>query len=145
MSGHIVVGYDGSALGRDALCWAVDMARRWGATLVAISCWLPPPGPGAPRLDLPADYLRGLEAHMRETLSAGLRDCGARDDGITVDERVVESQPADALLEAAKDADMLVVGSHGRGGMRRLLLGSVSRECVLHSPCPVVVVPSRHR
>ena len=48
--------------------------------------------------------------------------------------------PAPALLEAAKGADLLVVGSRGRGTFRGLLLGSVSQQCVHHVPCPVVVV-----
>jgi nucleotide-binding universal stress UspA family protein len=57
-------------------------------------------------------------------------------------ERVVrEGQPAEVLVEAAEDADLLVVGSRGLGGFRGLLLGSVGQQCAHHARCPVVIVP----
>jgi nucleotide-binding universal stress UspA family protein len=54
------------------------------------------------------------------------------------------SGPARALIETAKGADLLVVGSRGRGSVRGLLLGSVSQQCVHHAPCPVVVTRTSH-
>jgi nucleotide-binding universal stress UspA family protein len=54
---------------------------------------------------------------------------------------VREGAPARVLLEAASDADLLVIGSRGLGGFRGLLLGSVGQQCTHHAPCPVVIVP----
>jgi nucleotide-binding universal stress UspA family protein len=56
--------------------------------------------------------------------------------------RAVVALPAEALLKAAADADMLVVGSRGAGGFKRLLMGSVSTQATQHAPCPVVVIPA---
>lgn len=52
----------------------------------------------------------------------------------------VEGPPAKALLEASKDADLLVVGSRGHGGVSGFLLGSVSQQCARHANCPVAIV-----
>ena len=59
-----------------------------------------------------------------------------------VERRCVTAQPAAALIEAGKDADLVVVGSRGLGGFYRLLIGSVSSQVAHHAPCPVVVVPA---
>jgi nucleotide-binding universal stress UspA family protein len=56
---------------------------------------------------------------------------------------VREGQPARVLLDEARDADLLVVGSRGLGGFRGLLLGSVSQQCAHHAACPLVIVRSR--
>ena len=70
-----------------------------------------------------------------------LRDALA---GIEVERVVLDNRhPAEALVEASSDADLLVVGSRGRGGFAGLMLGSISHAVVLHAVCPVVVVPRR--
>src|SRR5207244_12901392 len=62
-------------------------------------------------------------------------------EGVDVERSVIEDSPARALREAAQDADLVVVGTRGLGGVSGLLLGSVSQQVVHHAPCPVVVVP----
>ena len=64
-------------------------------------------------------------------------------EGLAVERRIVAGTAAPVLLDQAKDADLLVVGSRGHGGFAGLLLGSVSQQCAHHSTCPVVVVPPR--
>jgi nucleotide-binding universal stress UspA family protein len=62
--------------------------------------------------------------------------------GLDIERGVVEGTASEVLLERAKDADLLVVGSRGLGGFAGLLLGSVSQQCVIHTTRPTVVVPS---
>jgi len=72
-----------------------------------------------------------------------LRDALA---GVEVERVVLDNRhPAEALVELSGDADLLVVGSRGRGGFAELMLGSISHAVVLHAICPVVVVPHRRR
>jgi nucleotide-binding universal stress UspA family protein len=77
-------------------------------------------------------------------LAKALDEAGASSCGVPVTSELVQGQPADVLCEAAKDADLLVVGSRGLGGFRGLLLGSVSQQCAHHAPCPVVITPPKH-
>jgi nucleotide-binding universal stress UspA family protein len=60
--------------------------------------------------------------------------------GVPIEQVLVEGAPARALMRASEDADLLVVGSRGLGGFKRLLLGSVSSQVAHHSRCPVVIV-----
>lgn len=79
-----------------------------------------------------------------ELLGSALYEQREELEGVEVERTVIDDRhPAEALVEASKDADLLVVGSRGRGGFTQLLLGSVSHAVVLHAACPVVVVPLR--
>ncbi len=140
---RIVVGVDGSEGARRALSWAMDEAARWGATLVAIHAWAVPvmAGPtGLTPLAIP-DTLE-LQKAAEDFLANSVTEARRGRADISVEQLVVEAPAAEALLDAARSADLLVVGSRGHGGFVGLLLGSVSQHCAHHASCPVVVVPA---
>lgn len=142
-SGRIVVGVDGSDCAALALRWAGEEARLRGAELHVVYAWhiagLPRPATAEPGVAPPlADYERQAGEVLDETVTAVL---GA-DHGLTLRPQVHHGRAAEGLLAAAEGADLLVVGSRGRGGFTGLLLGSVSAQCVQFAPCPVVVVRS---
>jgi nucleotide-binding universal stress UspA family protein len=89
----------------------------------------------APVVD-PKEFEQYAETVAEQALAA-LRE---QTEGVDVERVTGEGQAAHVLLEQARDADLLVVGSRGRGGFTGLLLGSVSQQVAHHAPCPVVVV-----
>ena len=138
--GRIVVGVDGSPGSDAALEWAAEEAARCGAELVLVHGWTYPyvgvrAGAREPRDDMRLDAMRTLEA------SAQLASDAAPD--VRTQSIISEESPAKAIIDAARDADLAVVGTRGHGGFAALLLGSVSRTVLQHASVPVVVVP-RH-
>ncbi|MGH9048543.1 MAG: universal stress protein [Acidimicrobiia bacterium] len=140
MTGEVVtVGVDASEGSVRALRWALREARLRGARLRAVLAWS--------YLDQPKgsfDPAYG-EDDARGQLDEALALVAGGADDVEIDPVLVNDLPARALLAAARDADLLVVGSRGLGGFKGLLLGSVSQQVVQHAPCPVVVVPGDER
>jgi nucleotide-binding universal stress UspA family protein len=135
----IVVGVDGSPEATHALAWAYDEAEASRAELDVVHSWLYPypvsdESPREVRQPMQADAQRELQLSM-DTLSAR-RERGSVD----VRSHLYEDSAVDALLREGDDADLIVVGCRGRGGLRARLLGSVSRTIVQHAPCPVAVI-----
>lgn len=136
---EIVVGFDGSAGAAEALRWAVaegDLRRRpvravgsWHDPALSDPVWID-------ELDDPGAFERKAEAEMRAEMGIVL----GPDRAAAVGTHVVARAPAHVLVEASADAEVLVVGSRGRGGFATLLLGSVSRAVAGRAQCPVVVV-----
>jgi nucleotide-binding universal stress UspA family protein len=135
---RIVVGVDGSDGAAAALRWAVEEAELRQAALDAVTAWHIPYAAGSPAIGLVIDP-EEERAYAAEQLEEVIGTLGARP-RVQVNRVVVEGGAARALIEAASGADLLVVGSRGRGGFKGLLLGSVSQQCIHHAPCPVVVV-----
>jgi nucleotide-binding universal stress UspA family protein len=138
----IIVGIDGSVHSRRALEWAVNEAALRHAPLTVLTVnqavagyWGPFVYPGD------QDLTRQIRETAQEETDSVLEkaDEGSRPPSVTV--RAVTGLPAEELLSAAAGADMLVVGSRGAGGFKRLLLGSVSTQVTHHALCPVVVIP----
>jgi nucleotide-binding universal stress UspA family protein len=134
-AGRIVVGLDGSAGSSRALKFAVAEARVRCCAVDAVLAWHMPAMLDAAGIPDDFDPQGWAQATLEATVAA------VASDGVTVDARAVRGQPASVLLDAAKNADLLVVGSRGHGGFVGALLGSVSQHCVAHATCPVVVVP----
>jgi nucleotide-binding universal stress UspA family protein len=150
--GTIVVGIDGSEGSRAALRFALEEARVRKATLRIVHSWLLPVADAAPDpflLEFPAyagpdlEELAGsLEDSAKSMIDAELeRALGQGELEVEIERVPLEGAPAAALVDAAQDADLLVVGSRGHGALRGLVLGSVSKHCVSHAPCPVAIVP----
>lgn len=141
----IVVGVDGSAASEEALGYAVRQARLEGARIRAVTAWHVPTvaygGPGvAVLVDLRSEFVRDAKEILDKALSS-LRD--DETSGVEIERVVREGRPASVLVEEAKDAHLLVVGSRGHGDLAELLLGSVSHECAQRAPCPIVIVHRR--
>jgi nucleotide-binding universal stress UspA family protein len=165
---RIVVGVDASPGAKTALAWAAAEARLRQAVLQVVHAYhsqelvapfyfpsqhalpgIPVGAAGEPsQRDLTAtlqdraefeEAFRNRAEQLLEALLGELETVS----GVEVQRTVVEDRrPAEALVDQSNDADLLVVGSRGRGGFTELLLGSVSHATVLHAACPVVVVPS---
>lgn len=139
MSG-IVVGVDDSPSSKSALRWAIEEAGLRDTSLHVVSAWEFPFAKPASPDDDPLPGVPPLEETARVELTAAVAEAGGdpESDGVVVE--VVHGSPARVLLDAAAGADLLVLGTHGRGGISGLVLGSVSRQVIQHAPCPVVVV-----
>jgi nucleotide-binding universal stress UspA family protein len=138
--GTIVVGIDGSPGSREALRFALEEARLRKATLKVLFAWAIPFSGAVPFGMIPS-MLTEFEAEAGRVLDGELAEAGATD--VSVERVLVEGAAAKALIEAAQGAELLVVGSRGRGGFTGLLLGSVSQQCAHHAPCPIVIVPAQ--
>jgi nucleotide-binding universal stress UspA family protein len=136
---RIVVGVDGSQVSLQALHWAAAEAARRGTGLDVVHAW------GLPHSLLLTDLFKDptrFEAPGRHLLHRAVESLAPRED-VPFDVRpiLVQEQASAALLRASQTAELLVVGSRGRGGFTGLLLGSVSQHCVRHASCPAVVIP----
>lgn len=133
---RIVVGVDGSPSSKAALRWAVRHARLTGARVEAVAAWQFPTYYGWDLLPDSAD-IESTARSMLEEAIAGIATLAA---GVKIQPMVRQGNAAQVLLDDAKGAGLLVVGSRGHGGFTEALLGSVGQHCVHHATCPVVVI-----
>ena len=144
MSG-IIVGVDGSGHSRRALEWAMQEAAVRRVPLTVITVHEISVGYWGSGVSYPEDHAaaehprRAVQLEVEKVLDS----LGESRPSVTV--QALSGTPAHELLTAAKDADMIVVGSRGTGGFTRLLMGSVSTQVSHHAHCPVVVIPPEHR
>jgi nucleotide-binding universal stress UspA family protein len=145
VAGKIVVGVDGSRHAAAALRWAADEAKLRSATLEVVHAWtfVPVATPADSGL-VPMAWTDNVELldvtrqAADEAAAAQVADVLGPDHGATIS--VVEGGPAETLIAAAAEADLVVVGNRGRGNLAAALLGSTSAKVADEAPCPVVVV-----
>jgi nucleotide-binding universal stress UspA family protein len=138
---RIVVGVDGSRPSTRALGWALEEAARWDAELIVAHTWTTP-YPVEPWGMVVAPTDRSLfESSSQHLIDQALVDAlpSGAPQPRTWKPEVVEDASGPGLVRIAADADLLVVGSRGRGGFASLFLGSTSLQCLHHATCPVVV------
>jgi nucleotide-binding universal stress UspA family protein len=138
----VVVGVDGWAQAKAALAWAAAYAEATGAVVRAVIAWEFPVGFGylPPVQNLDVDFVADATAALQEAVTEVRRT----HPDVPIETRVVHGFPTRVLPRMAADADLLVVGSHGRGALAGALLGSVSHGSAHNAPCPVVVVRGGH-
>ena len=139
---RVVVGIERHAHSQAALDWAAAHAARRDAELDVVYAWLPPFVAAQIGIPGPATDLAPCEALAKRLLDDAIAaiPLGVRRSLRQVTPISVPDRPSAALLKTAASADLLVVGTRGRGLITGLL-GSVSHQCVHHAPCPVAVVP----
>lgn len=142
----ILVGVDGSDHSERALEWAVKEAATRHAPLTVLAVHQVPAGWMGHGVAYPEDnelvkQTKTAAQELTDKVLAGV--AGGRPDAVTVE--AVNGIPAQVLIRASADADLVVLGARGGGGFARLTLGSVSSQVVNHAHCPVVVVPHDDR
>ena len=143
---RIVAGVDGSPSSLAALQWAVRQAGLTGGRVQAVIAWQFPAAIGgyewAPVAVLEStDY----EEIAQKVVTGAIAAVDTSGCDVPISIKVRKGNAAQVLIDAAADADLLVVGSRGHGGFAGALLGSVSQHCVHHAPCPVAVIRYRKK
>lgn len=133
----VLVGVDGSPASEEATALAFDEASRRGVPLVALHAWSDASFPS-----IGSDWERYEEGGHR-ILAERLAGWQERYPDVQVQRRIVSDDPATRLVEASKDAQLVVVGSRGRGGFSSLVLGSVATKVAQAATSPVIVVRPR--
>lgn len=137
----ILLPVDFSTAGEAALQMATSLARDSGATLIVLHVEEPPMAYGG------GELYYGLVEPDRTELTRMLHEVKPSDPSIPVVYRMVTGDPATSVVQAAEEegVDFIVVGSHGRTGLGRLLMGSVAESIVRKAECPVITVKAPHK
>lgn len=138
----IVCGVDGSDGSRQALEWAVDEAVRRSCRLRVVTAWS---WSGIEPLGAPAGRGAALAAATTMQDEALEEALAHARDRLDVERQLPRDSARDALCQAALDAELLVLGSHGHGLVHDKVVGSTTQRVIHHAPCPVVVVPTTAR
>lgn len=143
---HILFPTDGSDCARHALTAAAEMARACGAEITVLHAVRSPLPAVAPSLNPSQTFSTQEIVDLVEQQARGLVDqtvTSLSESGIKANGLLSHQDPREAILEAASSqgCDLIVIGSHHRGALRRLILGSISTYTLHHAPIPVLIVP----
>ncbi|MDN4613463.1 universal stress protein [Leifsonia sp. F6_8S_P_1B] len=141
--GPVVVGVDGSEFGEAALAFAAAEARIRGVGVRVVSVTESRPAVSASDPELAARMSSAAEVDADAVIAGALESVPELSGSDGVETAVADGHPAEAIVANAQDAQLIVVGSHGKGFLRRALLGSVSREVLRNAERPVAVVGRR--
>ncbi|GGR14170.1 universal stress protein [Streptomyces roseolus] len=136
--GRIVVGVDGSGPSLKALKWAAGQAALTGDTIHAVISWEYPASWATLMPAVPPEF--DPERLAGQILDQALAEALTPEQAAATTRTVVSGNPAQALIDQARGAELLVVGDRGYSGFKAAVLGSVSTNVTQHAPCPVVVV-----
>lgn len=137
---RILIAVDESAFAAHAADVGIELAKSLRAEIAFIHALDPSIARAAPEIGVPAEKLIAMEEQEAKDLLSAFRErAGASPAALVF---VEMGKPASKIVEGARSwrADLIVIGSHGRGGVERLLLGSVAESVVRHASCPVLVV-----
>lgn len=141
-TGPVVVGVDGSHTSDAAVAFAFNAASTRGTHLVAVHVWDDIIVPGSRQLQNLLLNPARIEQEERALLAERIAGWAGKYPDVSVEQTLVEGRAVTSLLDFASAAQLMVVGSHGRGGFAGMLLGSTSHSLIIHSACPLVVVRS---
>lgn len=134
----VVVGVDGSEGAKRAIAFAAEEASFRGVPLIAVYAWMPPLTPGLEYL-WSEELVDSQRASAEEAIAIGTAGLAGRYPDLQIIRKIVQAPPVAALLQVAEEADTIVVGSRGRSGLSRLLLGSVSHGLLQALPRTTIV------
>jgi nucleotide-binding universal stress UspA family protein len=143
---RILVATDGSRYGEAAVVEAIGIAKRCGAGLTVVS--VVPSEASSPFDIVHSEMQRGLisekEQKAAESTIRNVKDIADKE-GLSIEGFILEGRPYEAIINEAneKKADLIVLGSHGRTGLEKLLMGSVTERVIGLSPCAVLVVKTK--
>jgi nucleotide-binding universal stress UspA family protein len=139
-TGPVVVGVDGSHTSDAAISFAFQAASVRGTNLVAAHVWADTIAPGTRTLENVLIDPARIEQEEQALLAERIAGWSDKYPDVSVQQTILKGRAVTELLDQTKQAQLLVVGSHGRGGFAGMLLSSTSHSLILHSDCPVVVV-----
>lgn len=139
MSSTIVVGFDGSESALEALIWAAKTAERQGKSLSVLGAYETQTAAYAPALVIPQDVIDVIRAEAESNVQKAAAAVAEVAPDVKVKVKVEEGRPGSLLIAESEEADLVVIGSRGLGGVRGLFLGSVGVDLAAHAKSPVLV------